>query len=154
MDQDTSIGGLIRQARLDLQRLVAAQVALIQAELRASGRAIGLTSLLILGALGSVSAAGLFLLVTLALGISALGLPVWAGFGIVTLLLLLGTVALALLGRRTARLIQPPTLLSGMRRGSEPDGTDTVESVASPGDVPSPPAAPAGGSDDVDAART
>ena len=32
----------------------------------------------------SLSAAGLFLLVSLALGIAALGLPVWAGFGIVT----------------------------------------------------------------------
>lgn len=148
MDQDTSIGGLIRQARLDLQRLVAAHLALVQAELRASGRAIGLTSLLLLGALGSLSAAGLFLLVTLALGIAALGLPVWAGFGIVTLLLIIGTAALALLGRRTARQIQPPTLLSGLSPTRRSGSSDPVPDPAAD---PTPAVTGAGGSDDADA---
>ncbi len=152
MDQDTSLGGLIRQARLDVQRLVAAQVALVQAELRESGRAIGLTTLLILGALASVSAAGLFLLVTLALGIAALGLPVWAGFGIVTLLLILGAIGLAFLGRRSARQIQPPTLLAGLGRGRSTGPGAPPEPT--PGEVDDMPTAPeADGAGDAHAPR-
>ena len=85
---DAPIKALIAAAVTDLQRLIKAQVALAKLELQQSGRAAGKTSIFIVGALSMAGVGGLFLLVTLAYVI-AIWLPVWAGFGIVTLVLFL-----------------------------------------------------------------
>ena len=50
----------------------------------------------------------IFLLVTLAYVLVALGLPVWAGFGIVTLLLIIVAVVLFLVGRAGMKKIRGP----------------------------------------------
>lgn len=108
-DSDPSLRALLASARADLSRLVKAQAELAQSELKATGRAAGQTSALLIGAIAVGGLAGIFLLITLAYVLVALGLPVWAGFGIVTLVLLLVTVALGLLGRRAAARITAPT---------------------------------------------
>jgi hypothetical protein len=50
----------------------------------------------------------IFLLVTLAYVLVQLGLPVWAGFGIVTAVLLLVGAILVLVGRNRAKQVQGP----------------------------------------------
>ena len=50
----------------------------------------------------------IFLLVTLAYVLVELGLPVWAGFGIVTLVLLLVGAIIALVGMRRAKTVHGP----------------------------------------------
>ena len=62
-------------------------------------------------AIGGITLAALgfiFLLVTLAYVLVAIGLPVWAGFGIVVLLLFIAAVVLFALGRNRAKSIKGP----------------------------------------------
>ena len=105
---DTSIRGLVAAAVADLQRLIKAQVALAKLEIQGTARAAAKTSILLIGALTIAGLGGIFLLVTLAYVLVALGLPVWAGFGIVTLLLFIVAVILGLLGRRESQRIKGP----------------------------------------------
>ena len=50
----------------------------------------------------------IFLLVTLAYVLVAVGLPVWAGFGIVTLFLILVAAIMGLVGKKRAGKVQAP----------------------------------------------
>jgi len=84
-----SLAALISQTVSDGQRLIAAQVALAKAELQSTTKLAGKAAIFGLIALGSITLFTVFLLITIAYGLVALGLPVWAGFGIVTLILLL-----------------------------------------------------------------
>jgi len=132
---DPSLRALLASAKDDLTRLVRAQTELAQTELKATGRAAGQTGILFSAALGIAAVGGIFLLVTIAYVLVALGLPVWAGFGIVTLVLIIAAVVLAALGRRAAARITPPertirqieqtkAVLSGEVRG---DGAGDVD---------------------------
>lgn len=132
---DPSLRALLASAKDDLARLVKAQAELAQTELKATGRAAGQTGLLFIAALSIAAMAGIFLLVTVAYVLVALGLPVWAGFGIVTLALVVAAAVLGLLGRRAAAGITPPertlkqieqtkAVLSGEVRG---DGAGDVD---------------------------
>lgn len=105
---EASIKALVAAAVADLQRLVKAQIALAKLELQQTGRAVGKTGVFFVGALAMASIGGLFLLVTLAYVLVALGLPVWAGFGIVTLVLFLVAAVLGLLGKKEAAKIKGP----------------------------------------------
>jgi hypothetical protein len=84
-----SLAALISQTVSDGQRLIAAQVALAKAELQSTTKLAGKAAIFGLIALGSITLFTVFLLITIAYGLVALGLPVWAGFGIVTLILLI-----------------------------------------------------------------
>lgn len=106
--QDQGIGELVSSAITDITTLVNDQIELTKVELKSSaqnaGRAFGL-----LGAAAGVGAMfGLFLLVTLAWVLVALGLPTWAGFGIVTLLLLITAGILGFLGYKKMQKVQGP----------------------------------------------
>jgi len=105
---ETSLKALVSAAIADLQRLIKAQIDLAKLELQQTGRAAAKTSGLLIGALTMAGVGGLFLLVTIAYVLVALGLPVWAGFGIVTLLLFLTAGVLGLLGRKAANSIKGP----------------------------------------------
>ena len=95
-----SIPALVNKVVTDIQRLVMAQLALAKDELsKASSRLPGV-ALFSLLALGCVSLATIFLLVTLAYVFVALGLPTWAGFLLVTLLLLAGGAGSALFAKK------------------------------------------------------
>ena len=83
-----SIAQLVSKTVSDAQRLARAQVALLQAEMAATGGKIGMGA-----AMGLVTAvvatfATLFLLLTLAFVLVAVGLPIWAGMLIVAGLLI------------------------------------------------------------------
>jgi len=105
---EASIKALVAAAVTDLQRLIKAQIALAKLELQQSGRAAGKTGIFIVGALSMAAMGGIFLLVTLAYVLVALGLPVWAGFGIVTLVLFLVAAVLGLLGTKASCKIKGP----------------------------------------------
>ena len=74
----------------------------LQASARQAGLAFGLTA--VAAVLAGVG--GLFLLVTIAYVLVALGLPVWAGFGIVTLVLFIVAIILGLVGARHAKKVK------------------------------------------------
>ena len=98
--QDTSIVDDIRSAVRDAQDLVRGEIALAKAEARQEVRRLGAGAALLAGAALAGVIGIVFLLTTLAWGLSAaLGWPVWAGFAIVTALLLITAGALALVGR-------------------------------------------------------
>ena len=105
---EASIKALIAAAVTDLQRLVKAQIALAKLELQQSGRAAGKTGILLVGALSMAAMGGIFLLVTIAYVLVALGLPVWAGFGIVALVLFIAAAILGLLGKKESAKIKGP----------------------------------------------
>lgn len=104
---EASLKGLIAAAVADLQRLIRAQVQLAKLELQQTGREAAKTSILLVGALMIGGTAGLFLLVTIAYVI-AIWLPIWAGFGIVTLTLFIITAVLGLLGKKESAKIKGP----------------------------------------------
>jgi len=105
---EPTIRELIGTAAQDVTTMLSGQVELAKAELRQSAKQAG-------SAFGLIAVAGVvallalvFLLVTIAYAISALGLPVWAGFGIVTLALLILAAILALLGKKHAERVKAP----------------------------------------------
>ena len=142
---DASLKGLVAAAVADLQRLIRAQIQLAKLELQQTGTEAAKTSILLVGALTMAATGGLFLLVTIAYVLVALGLPVWAGFGIVTLALFVVAAVFGLLGRRQAKRIKGPertiaqiektkaVLSGGGATSSEPAAiTAIAESPASP----------------------
>lgn len=105
-----SLRELVAKTAADARRLATAQIALAKAELSSSGEKIGYGAALGLATAGIAFFAVMFLLVTLALVLVALGLPPWAGFLIITALLLIGATVTALLARRSFQGITPPSV--------------------------------------------
>lgn len=106
--QDQSIGHLVSSAVADVKTLVNDQVELTKAEIRDSAKKAG-------NAFGLLAAAGVlgflcfvFLLVTLAYVLVQFGLPVWAGFGIVTLVLGVIAAILGIMGKKQADRVKGP----------------------------------------------
>lgn len=94
MADQQSLGSLISNVVRDAKTLLNAQVALTKTEAQQAGQQVAVVSVFGVIALSGLSMAGLFGLIALAFGIAALGLPVWAGFLIVTgILLLLAVIA-------------------------------------------------------------
>lgn len=105
-----SIKDLVSKTVADAQRLAKAQAALLQAEMAETGGKIGIGSALGIATLGLVTFASLFLLLTLAFVIVALGLPVWAGMLIVAALLLIVAAITGLLARKNFTQIKAPEI--------------------------------------------
>jgi uncharacterized membrane protein YqjE len=101
--QNSSIRQLIKDVRRDATNLVSYQAELAKTELKSSqqnattmGASLALAA--VTGVLGVI-----FLLVTIAYVLVELGLPVWAGFGIVTLVLLIVATIAGLVGAKKAK---------------------------------------------------
>jgi hypothetical protein len=105
-----SIKALVSKTAADAQRLAKAQAALLQAEMAETGGKIGIGSAMGIAALGLITFASLFLLLTLAFVIVALGLPIWAGMLIVAGLLILGAVITGLIARKNFTEIKAPEI--------------------------------------------
>lgn len=131
---DKSLGELIASLQADVSTLVTDQIALAKAELRDSARNAGAAAALI----GAAAFLGvlmiIFLFVTLAYVLVQLGLTVWAGFGIVTLLLLVLTMILLLIARSKGNKVKGPertqrsmAALSELRPGTPADTAPTVD---------------------------
>lgn len=105
---DASVADLLKGALDDVRELFREELALARAEVRAEMSKV--TASAVRFGAGGVALwfAGMFLFVTLALGISALlQWPAWAGFGIVTLLLAVAGIVLVLAGRSSIRDVKP-----------------------------------------------
>lgn len=107
---EASIRGLVKSVASDAQRLMKTQAELATTEVKATSGEAGKTGGLFAGAAVFAAVGGLFLLITIAWVLVALGLPTWAGFGIVTLVLFLLAVILGLVGRSHAKKIKGPEL--------------------------------------------
>jgi len=106
-----SLAELIGQTVTDGQRLIAAQVALAKAELQSTTKLAGKAAIFGLIALGAVTLFVIFLLITIAYVLVELGLAVWAGFGIVTLVLLITAGIAGAIAVTKAKAIDGPKVV-------------------------------------------
>lgn len=104
-DQTPTIRQLIADVKKDASHLLATQKELASVEGAQEGKQVGMTAGMLAAAAGAGAMGGIFLLVTLAYVLVALGLPTWAGFGIVTLLLFLVAGITGLIGRNSSKKI-------------------------------------------------
>ncbi len=138
-NKDASLGALVNSAITDAQGLLQAQIELAKAELAESAKRAAAASAMfvVAGVLGFL--AFIFALVAGAYGIVAAGLPVWAGFLIVTGVLLLVALILVLVGRSSAKKVKGPeramaqvdetkTALAGIAESSHSPGTAVAQS--------------------------
>ncbi len=100
---NTSIRALIGSVTADAKRLMQDQAELTKMEARGNSKAAGSTGGLFAGAAFIAVFGVLFILITLAFVLVAIGLPEWAGFGIVALLLILIAAILGGAGRAKAK---------------------------------------------------
>lgn|SRR5262245_4982804 len=97
---DPSIADVIKSAVRDAQDLVHGEIALAKAEAREEVRRLGMGAALLAGAALAAVIGIVLLMMTVAWAISELGWPVWVGFAIVTLVMLLTAGALGYVGKR------------------------------------------------------
>jgi membrane protein implicated in regulation of membrane protease activity len=92
----------------DVSTLVRGEIELAKAEIGRSAKRAGI-SIGLFAAAGVLAAfAGIYLFVTIAEALTALGLPRWVSYGIVTVFLLLLAGVAALIGRRMLKKIEKP----------------------------------------------
>lgn len=99
MADQPSLGSLISNVVRDAKTLLNAQVALTRSEAQKTGQQVAVVSVFGIIALAAVSTASLFGLIALAFGFAAMGLPTWAGFLIVTGILVLVAVIAAIVAK-------------------------------------------------------
>ncbi len=105
-----SIKDLVTKTVADAQRLAKAQAALLQTEISATGGKVGKGAGLGIATAGIAIFAILFLLLTLAFVLVALGLPIWAGMLIVGILLIIAGTITGLLAKKSIEEAKPPNL--------------------------------------------
>lgn len=110
---ESSIADVIKNAVRDAQDLVRGEIALAKAEAREEVSRAGMGAALLAAAALAAVIGIVFLMTTVAWAISeGLGWPVWSGFGIATLVMLLAAGVLAFVGKRrlTAARHMPHTV--------------------------------------------
>ena len=106
--EDPSVGNLVQSAMADMSTLVRAEIELAKAEIGKSAKKAGV-SVGLFGAAGVLAAfAGIYLFVTIAEALTALGLPRWVSYAIVTVFLFLLAGIAAFVGLRMLKKIEKP----------------------------------------------
>ena len=105
-DTDRTIGQLVADVTHDLQGIVRGEVALAKAEVTAGAKVLGKGAALLAGAAFLALMGFAFLLHTLA-QVLAIWLPLSAGYGIVTAVVLIVAGVLAILGRKSLQGAKP-----------------------------------------------
>ncbi len=106
--EEPSVGTLVQSAMADISTLVRSEIELAKAEVGRSAKKAGI-SVGLFGAAGVLAAfAAIYLFVTIAEALTALGLPRWVSYGIVTLFLLVLAGICALIGKRMLSKIEKP----------------------------------------------
>jgi len=106
--EEPSVGTLVQSAMADMSTLIRSEIELAKAEIGQSAKKAGI-SIGLFAAAGVLAAfAGIYLFVTVAEALTALGLPRWISYGIVTVFLLLLAGIAALVGRRMLKKIEKP----------------------------------------------
>lgn len=137
MSQDTtSIRQLVTEVAKDAKHLLDTQTELAKVETKQTREQATATGGLFAAAAVTGALGGIFLLVTIAWILVELGLPTWAGFGIVTLVLFLTAAVTGLMGKKNAGSIQPLVLtkleLDRTKKALSGAGTGTGTAVAVP----------------------
>ncbi len=105
---EPSVGSLVQSAMADVSMLIRSEIELAKAEIGTSAKKAGV-SVGLFGAAGVMAAfAGIFFFITLAEALTALGLPRWVSYAIVTVFLLLLAGIAALVGKRMLKKIEKP----------------------------------------------
>lgn len=110
MAPQQSLKQLVANTIGDGKRLLTAQVNLTTTELSQTSKTIGQISLLALIALSLISMGGVFILIAIAYALVALGLPIWAGFLIVAVVLFLVSAILGIVIKGKGKSIKGPNL--------------------------------------------
>lgn len=105
---ERTIGQLVADISHQLSDLLRAEIALAKAEVKADATKGGVGAGLLAGAAFLSLIAFILLCVAAAYGLVAVGLPTWAGFLVVTVVLLAVAAVLALVGRARLRLVSAP----------------------------------------------
>lgn len=104
--ETTSIRQLISDVAKDAKHLMQVQAELAKVETKQTQQEAAKTGGAFAVAAGAGMMGGIFLLVTIAWALVELGLPTWAGFGIVTLVLLITAGIAAIIGKQQSRKIK------------------------------------------------
>ncbi|MGO4663030.1 phage holin family protein [Terrabacter sp. 2TAF16] len=105
--QERTLGQLVASATQDISTLIRSEIALAKAEVSVQVKKAGVGGGLLAGAAVIAFYSVYFLFTTIAEGIQALGLPRWASFLIVTVLMLLVAAVLGLLGVKKMKTVDP-----------------------------------------------
>ena len=119
-------GEVLTEAIADLQTLVRQEIDLAVAELKVSGKNALMGSILLLGALFILSIAGLLVIISVALGIAALGVPMWLAFLIDALIFVLIAAVMLLIANSRASKVKAPTRAADNLQRAVNDITETV----------------------------
>jgi hypothetical protein len=103
---ERTIGQLVADATHDVQGIVRSEIALAKAEVSAGAKVMGKGAAL-LGAAAFVGLLGLIFLFHTIARVIAVWLPVWAGYGITTLVLLIVAGVLGLMGKKSLEKAKP-----------------------------------------------
>ena len=106
--EEPSVGTLVQSAMADVSTLVRSEIELAKAEIGRSAKKAGISAGLFGAAGVLVAFAGIYFFVTVAEALTALGLPRWVSYGIVTVFLLLLAGVCALIGRRMLKKVEKP----------------------------------------------
>jgi len=128
---EPTIGEIINQITQDARRFAQASLGLAKSELKANAARIQGFTLYGLVCVLLAAQAGVFLLVMLAFVFFALGLPLWASFGIVTALLLIGAALAGLMARSKFLELRRPSVTAS-------EITETVQDLGGAATGPSP----------------
>jgi hypothetical protein len=110
MAPQQSLKQLVTNTISDGKRLLTAQVNLTTTELSQTTKTIGQISLLAVIAVSFISMGGIFILIAIAYALVALGLPVWAGFLIVAVVLFLIAGILGIVMKSKGKSIKAPNV--------------------------------------------
>ncbi len=110
MAPEQSLKQLVTNTIGDGKRLLTAQVNLTTTELSQTKKTIGQISLLALIALFFIGMGGIFILIAIAYALVALGLPVWAGFLIVAVVLFVVAAILGIVIKGKGKFIKGPNV--------------------------------------------
>jgi len=133
VSQQQSLGAMVKGVTEDISTLVRGEIELAKTELRDSAKTAASGGALLAVAGVTAFLGVIFLLLTLAWVLVQLGLPTWAGFGIVTLLLIIVAAILFVVGRKRLETIKPPE--------RSPASIEKTKAVLSRKPLPEPPAA-------------
>jgi hypothetical protein len=135
---ERTLGQLVASATEDISALIRSEIALAKAEIAVQAKKAGVGGGLLAGAAVVLFYSVYFIFITLAEGIQAMGLPRWASFLIVTVVMLIAGAILGWLGVRKMKTVQPsPDKAIGAAQQTV-DGIKAA--LANPGTVvPAPP---------------
>ena len=119
-------GEVLTEAIADLQTLIRQEIDLAVSELKVSGKNALMGSILLLGALFILSIAGLLVIISVALGIAALGVPLWLAFLLDALIFVLIAAVMLLIAKSRASKVKAPTRAADNLQRAVNDITETV----------------------------